>query len=145
MSSIHKQQGFALVENLVAIALLGIALAGSVSLFSNTISSNKASRTYASLISEVQDVVDQYREEPFNTLIARLGSNISTISNGAQATESFTSSRSRATFTSTLTAIRSRSEGAPEAVRLNVSAVQRRNKLGNHTYSFETIIANVKR
>lgn len=145
MKTVKLQRGFALVENLVAIALLGIALAGSVSLFSNTAASNKASRTHASLIAEVQDVVDQYREEPFNTLIARFGTDISNISNGAQATETFTSSRSRASFTSVLTAIRSHDEGSPEAVRILVTAVQRRNKLGSHSYSFETIIANVKR
>lgn len=145
MRTFRAQRGIALVENLVALAMLGIALVGSVSLFSNSMNSNKASRSYMALVSEVQDIVDQYREESFTTLIARFGSNIANIANGTQATETYRSSRSRATFTSRLTAIRSHGEGSPEAVRLEVTAVQRRNKLGDRTYTFETIIANVKR
>ena len=141
----RDQRGVALVENLVAMAILSISLVGSVSIFSNTSNSNRASRSHAALVAEVQDIVDQYREEAFNTLLTRFNTNITAISNGARITESYTSTRSRATFTSTLTAIHSRDEGSPEAIRLNVSANQRRGKLGNRTYTFETIVANVKR
>jgi Tfp pilus assembly protein PilV len=139
-----SQHGIALVENLVAIAVLSIAIVGSVSLYGTNAQATKASRDYAALVSETQSIIDGYRNENFNTLILRFNTNPQEISSGAQVTESYTSARTQTTFTSKLTAIKSRPQGNPEAVRLQLSALQRRGKMGTANYSFETLLANIR-
>lgn len=143
--TIQSERGIGIVENMVAMAILAIALVGSVSIMTTSLNADKASRTDAALVADAQKIIDAYRQEDFTTLIARFGTDISSIANNAVVTETSTSKRARATYTARLTALKSRSTGIPDGVKVNVTAVQRRGKLKNRTIQFETMIANVVR
>ena len=135
------QKGFALVENLVAIALLGISIVGATSLFISSFHTNSASRTYTAVIGDVHSIIDGYRTTSFSTLLGKFNTAFDGITNGQVAAETSTSIPARATYTTTFTAIKTSTTNIPEAVKIQVQAVQRRGQFDDATYRFETIIA----
>lgn len=144
MKSRNSQRGIGLIENMVAIALLGISMVGATSLFINSFHSNAASRTYTSLISDVHTIIDEYRRGNYSDLLDKFPSSYTAITNGQTAQETTGSPDARATYTTTFTAIKTSTTNIPEAVRIQIRAVQRRGKFGDATYQFETMIAQTR-
>lgn len=144
MQKRKSQKGFAIVESLVSIGLVTIAMVGMTSLVASSINANTASRSYASLSSEVDTIVDSYRVTPYNSLLKKFNSDFLSITNNQNIVEIVESTRSKASFTSTLTAIKGVSGSIPEQIKLRVIGTQRRAIFGNITYQFETIIAPTK-
>lgn len=138
-----SQRGVGIVENLVAMALVAIAVVGSTSLFITCFHSNASTRTYTSVIADVQSIVDSYRNGSYADLLGRFGTSYVNIANGQQATLSSESADSRAAYTTTFTAIKTSPGSIPEAVRVRVAATHRRGNPGDVVYDFETIIAQV--
>ena len=142
--STRRQLGMTIVENLIAIALLGIVLAGSSRAIIYTLHSNQSARGYSALASDVQKVVDGYRQLPYATLLGKFDADYGAIVDGQTTTESLSFDESRSDFVTTFTALRSSNTGFPEAVKVNVAATQRRAKLGDSIFTFETYIAQVR-
>lgn len=137
------QAGFIIIEILVSISLLALILSGISRLIILSMHANTSARTFSSLVSEVQDTVDGFRNGSFTSLLDKFNTGYTSITNGQTATTTSTSSYSRATFTITYTAIRTNNEAAPEAVRIAISAQQRRGLLGTISYDFETIVSSI--
>ncbi len=133
--------GFSLIENLVSIILLSLVLAPSTNLIVYSMQANSAARNYSVTASEVQEKIDQVRNTSFNQILAEFGSTYSDIEDGDTASQEWTSNESRANFTITYTAIKGGTVGLPEAVKIHVRAVQRRGRLGDLQYDYETIMA----
>ena len=137
-----NEVGVTIVENLVSIALIGIAVVGSIPMFATCFGSNASARSFAAVTNDVQDLLDSYRSMSYATLLAKFGANPTAITNNQTVTESSTSTDAKANYSVVFTAIRSVSSAIPEAVRVRVSIDQRRGKLGIHSLSYETIVAN---
>jgi Tfp pilus assembly protein PilV len=141
-TSAKSQRGVTIVENLIALTLFAIVIAGSSRFIIAAMRSNTSSRTYLALVSDVQQIVDGYRKGTYSTLLSNFGSVYTSIANNQTVTlTSSTKQNARATFTTTLTAIKTSNTSFPEAIKVRVAATQRRGKFGNATYSFETVIA----
>ena len=139
----QRERGFGIVENLVAISLLGIAIVGTTSLVVNTFHMNAASRSHTAVMSDVEAIIDSYRSSGFASLLDEYGIGYSAIVNGQTVTRTVTSAESKASYQVTLMAIKTSSAGLPEAIRLTISSSHRRGKLGTAAYQFETLIAQV--
>jgi len=137
----HSSAGFSIMETLVAISLLGVTLAAVTRLHIYTLHSNGAVRDYSTLNGDLRGVVDSYRNLAFATLLTKFGAAHINIANGATVTETPTSSNRHVTFSALLTAIKSSSGGAPEAIKLTITATQKKGKLGTKAFNYETIIA----
>lgn len=137
----HRRLGYSIIEVLISISILGIVIASTSRLVIVSMHANKASRSYASLVTEVQEIMDQYRGASYNSLLSKFSSSFSSIADGQAVEESVYSDRSRASYSITLTAIKSAGNGNPEAVRVRVEADHRRGVYGNTTYDFETLIS----
>lgn len=138
---VMSEGGFSLVENLVSILLLSLVLASSTNLIVYSMQANSAARSYSAMSSEVQQKVDEVRNMSFSQILAHFGGTYSDIEDGETATEEWSSSESRAEFTVTYTAIKGGTIGLPEAVNVHIQAVQRRGRLGQIQYDYETIVA----
>ncbi len=134
------EQGFTIIENLVAITLVSIALVGSTALFSSSYQHNATRRTYGALAADARLIIDAYRSN-YNSLLDEFGVNYIDIANGQQATISQSSAQSRSLYTIVLTAQKTKADSIPEAVTVTIQAAQRRGKLADGQYTFETIIA----
>lgn len=139
----RSESGFSIIENLVAISLLGIAMVGTTVLFASTFQSSSSSRDYVAVSADVQSVVDSYYND-YNSLLAEFASAPGEIANGESAVRNLNSTNAKADYVITLTAIKTKSEGTPEAVRIEVRAAQRRGKLENSNFTFETVIPQVR-
>lgn len=144
MFSTSCQRGLTIVENLLAISLLGIALAGSSRAIIYTMHSNQSARANTALAADVQKVVDGYRQLSYAQLLNKISTNYSGITDGQAATESLEFAESRASMLTTFSAVKTSNTGFPEAVKVSVAATQRRGKLGDATYTYETFIAQVR-
>ncbi len=140
----YAQRGIGIIENLVAIAILGISIVGATSLFISSFHSNAASRTYTTLISDVHTIIDEYRTGAFSDLLDKFPVSYTAIADGQTISETTTSVDARATYTTSFTAVKTSTTNIPEAIRIQVNAVQRRGKFDDATYRFETIIAQTK-
>lgn len=141
----RNDAGFALVESLVAVVLVSITVVGSTSLVVTCFHSNAATRTFAGVESDINSIIDGYRNAAYSTILAKFGGSPGSIADGQMAVEASSVSTSRTTYSTQFIAIRSAAGNQPEAVRLNVTATQRRGGgMGNATYTFETIIAQVQ-
>jgi len=137
----RSAKGFSILEVLVAIGLLGIVLASSAKVIILSMQANKATRTHASVIADVQDIIDNYRGQSYATLLSSFGSDFSAIANGATAASTVTSSRSRATYNVTLTAQKSTSTSNPETVQVRIQALQRRGAFDTADTDYTTLIS----
>lgn len=143
----HKcsQAAFSILEVLVAISLLGIVMASSAKVIILSMEANTATRSYASVISDVQDIIDNYRGQSYVTLLSNFGTDFSAITNGQTVTSTVTSTKSRATYTVSLIAQKSTSNSNPETVQVRVQAVHRRGStLKNADYDFSTLISQAR-
>lgn len=143
MNTMHIKQnrGFSVVEVIVSIALLGIVIAGSSNAIIVSMQANEATRSYASVMTDVYQLVDDYRSQSYTSLLSKFGSDFKAITNGQTVIETSSATRSRASYTITLTAIKTASNSNPEAIQINVSALHRRGKFGDATYDFNTIVS----
>ena len=137
-----KESGVSIIENLVAISLVGLAMVGSTNLFITTYKTNSAARNFTSLAADSQGLIDQYRQN-YSWALLEFGTGATSIANGQSTTVAVNSEASRSTITLTLTAIKSRAGTIPEAIRVKASGVQRTSSTTTATYEFETIIAQV--
>lgn len=138
---IKSQRGISIVENMLAIALLGIVIAGSSRMIIMGLESNGSTRNYAGVAADVQSIFDSYRNGSYLTLLNKFNTPYLQIGDGQSASENTNSSKAKATYQTTFTAIKASATSYPEAVKIAVQADQRRGKLGNVTYTFETVIA----
>ena len=138
----RAERGFSLVENLVAISILAAVIVGSAKLHIYTLHANSASQDYSTLADEVHAIIDGYRSQGLNALLAKFGGSRTGIANGASTTETAPSISPKLSYLVTFTAINSAAGGAPQAVRVTIEATQRRGALGNHVFTYETIIAH---
>lgn len=137
----RSQRGVTIIENLIALSLFALVIAGSSRYIITAMQSNTNSRTYAALVADVQQIVDTYRRGAYTALLDQFGGTYSSIQNGQVATHSSTFTSARATFVTAFTAIKTSNTAFPEAVKVKVRATQRRGKLSNATFDFETVIA----
>lgn len=137
-----KEAGITIIENLVAISLVGLAIVGSTGLFITTYKTNASARNFTSLVADCQGLIDQYRQN-YTALLNEFGSSYTEIANGQSTTISVESPASRSNITLTLTAIKAREGTIPEAVRVRANGVQRTSSNTTSSYSFETIVAQV--
>ena len=136
-----KERGVSIIEILVAISLLGIVIVSSSNLIIVSMHANQAARTYSSVVADVQQIIDDYRGQGYVALLNKFGGSWSAITNGQTVVETTTSDRSRATYSVTLTAVKSSSDANPVAIQVEVSAAHRRGKFGDTTYTFHTMIS----
>ncbi len=138
-----NESGITIVENLVAMALISIAVVGASTFFITTFQANAATRIGTSLVSDMQALVESYRSSSYSALLDKFNTGYTTITDGQTASESVTVPRSRATYQITFTAIKTNTNFMPEAVRVRVSATQNRGKLGTKNLNMETLIAQL--
>lgn len=137
-----RERGFSIVENLIAIGLLGIVIVGSARLHIYTLQANGTAQDYSTLNDEAQALVDNYRGQGFDALLARFGGSRTAIANGATVSETTPSVSPKIAYVTTFTAIAAASGGAPQAIHVRIEATQQRGALGEHVFSYETIIAH---
>lgn len=137
-----NQKGITIVENLVALALLSIVMAGSARTIIVMMHANASHRQFVASQSEVQAVVDQYRSEPYNDILALFGNDYRGISDGQTYSTNHVSSNGRSNYVITFTANKTNLNSTPESVKISIEATQRRGSLGNTEYNYETIISN---
>jgi prepilin-type N-terminal cleavage/methylation domain-containing protein len=142
--TVKSQHGFALVESLVAIALLGITIVGITRLFTTCFLTHAATQHYAAVENDMQAIIDTYRTTSYTALLGKFGINPLAIQNGQQVTETTTGTFAKATYATVLTALKSTIGATPEAVRISVTATQRRGVLGDTQFTFETVMAPIQ-
>jgi type II secretory pathway pseudopilin PulG len=139
--ALKKQSGFALVESLVAIGLIGITMVGMTKLFTICFNANASTRSYAAVENDVQSIIDGYRVNTYTQLLLKFGSDPLQITNGQSVTETATGTFAKTDYSTRLTALKSSTGATPEAIRLTVTATQRRGTIGSTQYTFETLMA----
>jgi type II secretory pathway pseudopilin PulG len=137
------QRGISLIENLVAVGLMAIIMAASSRLMIVTMHANEAARSHASILSDVQQIVDTYRAGNYGVLLGKFGGDYTTIANGTTVEETVTAPHSHATYTVRFTAFKASSVAIPEAIQVRVTAQHRKGKLGVSDYVYETVVAQV--
>jgi len=138
----RAEHGVSVIENLFAIAHLGLTIVGTVKLHIYTLHANTANQHYSTLVDEVQAIVDGYRHSGLNAVLAKYGALRTTIGNGATRTETVASVSPNVSYLVTFTALSAASGSAPQAVRVRIDATHLRGKLGTKVFSYETIIAH---
>jgi type II secretory pathway pseudopilin PulG len=133
-----------IIENLIAITLLGLVLTASSRMIISTIQANRSARGFAGAIAEVQKSIDGYRTGSYTAILDKFGGTYSSIEDNETVTETTYSDASRTTLVTTYTAIKTSSTAFPEAVRITIDATQRRAALGDAQYRFETVIAHIR-
>ena len=139
-----RQHGLTIIENLIAISLVGIALAGGSRAIIYTMHSNQSARAYTALAADVQKTVDGYRQLTYAQLLSKISTNYSAITDGQSASETLDFAESHSSMQTTFSAVKTSNTAFPEAVKVSVAATQRRGKLGDATYTYETYIAQVR-
>ena len=150
MSSLFKlcrgpsgERGFSIIENLVAITILGIASVATIPLIFLSLNATSESRTQAAALGEVEAIVSKYKTMPFVEMLQEISSNVPDIQDGDRAILTEDSENGRTTFRVTLTAIKTQTLGNPEAVRLRIDVTQTRGHRAARDFAFETIISQV--
>jgi|1048.fasta_scaffold22338_3 hypothetical protein len=136
-----NEKGSGLIENLVSLSMLAIVIASVSSAILLTMHGNASSRTYASVIADVQSIVDSLRHGTYTQILDKFNSSYGTINNNQTTSEIVRSSESRAIYTVTYTAIKRSANAIPDAVKVRVNISHSKGHLGNSTTAFETIIA----
>jgi hypothetical protein len=139
----RAERGSGIIENVIALALLGITIVGSVNLHVYTLQANGANRNFSTLTEEVQAIMDGYRGEGLNAILGRFGIPRTTITNGTTTSETVASVIPAISYQVTFTAINIASGGAPQAVRVTILATQQRGSLGISEFSYETVISQL--
>lgn len=142
MTSRAGERGSGVIENVIAMGLLGLTIVGSVNLHVYTLHANEANQNFGTLSEEVQAIADEYRSGGLNALLARFPGPRNAIVDGAIANEMRDSISPFIDYTVTFTAINSATGSPPQAVRVTIVAQQQRGKLGPSQYRYETIIAH---
>ena len=137
------ERGISVVENLIAIALLAMVVAGSAQFVMLTMQANQSTRSYSALAAEAQKMIDGYRAS-YPALLNKFGSAYSAITNGQTAIEESSSSSGWTDFRTTFTAIKTSNVSFPEAVQVEIVATQRRGRFAGVTHTFGTWIARVR-
>ncbi|MCC6954556.1 MAG: type II secretion system protein [Deltaproteobacteria bacterium] len=137
------ERGFSIVENLVAITILGIASVATIPLIFLSLNATGESRNQAAALAEVEGLVSDYKTLPFIEVLQKIASNVPSIQDGDTVTITEPLEGGRSSYTVTLTAIKSQSLGNPEAVRMLIEVTQRRGTRADRQYQFETIISQV--
>jgi len=138
----HAEKGINLIENMVAMSILSLVIASASSAMIMSYHGNNTARTYSGVVSDIQGIVDGLRNGPYTSILLKFGTSaFLTITNNQTANETILGNESRATYTITYTAIKRSATSIPDAVRVRIAIAHRAGKLGNNTYSFETIIA----
>ncbi len=143
LSERSNQSGFSVVENLVAISILGIASVATVPLITFSFAATGASRNQASILAELEGIIANYQTQPYNTLLQNIDPVIPTIQDGDNASIVQDSTIGDAEFTITFTAIKTTPLGLPDGVRVKVEIVQQRGILHAQTYALETVMMQV--
>ncbi len=138
-----NERGVTIIENLIALSILTVIVASNSRFILLSMKMNQNTRSYMSLASDAQQIIDNYRNGPYSDLLDNFGGSYSAIEDGETANEETHSSNARADFNTTFTAVKTSNTAFPEAVRVQVEATQRRGTLGSATYTFETIITQV--
>ena len=112
----RSEDGITIVENLVAISLFLITLAGSHSLFSYSMHSNASARTYTTLATDVQELMDSFRKDSYTGLLDKFSTTYTAIADGQTVTETIQSSDARASYQVTYTAIKSKASSSSLAL-----------------------------
>lgn len=139
-----RSGGYSIIEVLVSLSLLGTVIASSSKVIILSMHANKATRTYASVVSDIQEIIDDYRGQNYLNLLSLFGTSFSVITNDQTVAQTITSKRSRAEYTVTLRAIKSTSNANPEALEVTIEADHRRGMFSNASYSFTTIISQAR-
>lgn len=140
-NKIKKQKGFALVENLVSISLVSIAMVGLTSLVITSVNANNSSRDYVAVVSDVNSIVDNYRNLSYQQLLNKFGSNPTSINDGQTIVENSSGQHSKSEYQVNLVALKSGIVSTPEAIQIRVNATQRRGIFGDQQFTFETLLA----
>lgn len=133
-----------IVENLVAISILGIVIISVTPILVTSMQSNGIARSHTSLVADVQSIVDGYRNSTYQTILDKFATTYTAITDGQTVSESSTSSESRASYSTTFTAIKLNPTSSPEAVKITVVATQRRGNFPDASYTFETVISEAR-
>ena len=141
--SARKERGFSIIENLVAIALLGIASVSTVPVIAASFAATSSARSHSAVLSEIEGIVSDYRTMPYPELLQKIDSDLPQIADGESGTETIDVQAGRATVEVTVTAIKTQPLGLPEGVRLRMRVEQRQGHLNPREYEFETIITQV--
>ncbi len=140
-NTIDGTRGFALIESLVAVVMLSLTIVAVSKLHIYTLYTGNAIRDYSTLTGDVRAAMDSYRNLDFGTLLTKFNSIHSNIAHGTTVTESNASLDRNINYSTVLTAVRSASHGAPEAVSVRISVTDRRGKLGTKVFNYESLIA----
>lgn len=144
-SSKKTQAGFSIVENLISLLLFALVTVGTSDFIATALSANAAGRRFSALAEGVHREMDSLRALPFRTVLSKFkAGSLSKIRDGETVSERKTLDTAHTTYTLTYTAVKTGKSGAPDAVWVRMTAAQRRGKLGEATYDFETIISQVK-
>ncbi len=139
-----RDSGFTIIENLIAVTLLSLVIASNSRFIISSMFANQSARAYDALAAEVQKKVDTYRSNTYSQLLDKFGSNHSAITDGQTATENGSTTNGRSSYVTSFTANKSSNTGLPESVGIKVVATQRRGKFANASFSFETVIAQMR-
>ena len=137
----QSERGVGVIEALCAITIIAISIAGSISLYLNTVRHLATARTFAGVSSDVESIIEGYRNQTFTQLLAYYNKTNSSITDGETITLTPTTYESKADYTVTFKAIKSLPEATPEALQVDIEANQRGAKSGTLTFNFSTIIA----
>lgn len=136
-----NERGSGLIENLVSLSMLAIVITSVSSAILLTMHGNASSRTYTSVLADVQSIVDSLRHGTYTQILDKFNSNYNSISNNQIVSENVRSSESRAIYTVTYTAIKRSANAIPDAIKVRINISHSKGHLGNSTSAFETMIA----
>lgn len=140
-TNFSEEHGSGLIENLVSLSMLAIVITSVSSAILLTMHGNAGSRTYTSVIADVQSIVDSLRHGAYTQILDKFNSNYNSIANNQITSEVIKSSESRAMYTVTYTAIKRSANAIPDAIKVRINISHSKGHLGNSASSFETIIA----
>ncbi|MCB9029419.1 MAG: type II secretion system protein [Deltaproteobacteria bacterium] len=143
IKSLHSRSdsGIGLIENLVSIAMMSIIIASASATMIMSFNSNDSVQTYSSVVSDVQAIIDDYRNAQYTELLDKFGGLYTDILDGESTTVNSSSSDSKADYQTILTAIKRSANSVPDALKVTIVVTHRRGTLGDGTYRFETVIA----
>lgn len=139
----NNERGISIVENLVAITLLSIILASTSRLVILAVEANASRRDFTSVGANVQGLIDNYRAGNYTELLDKFGSSYASIEDGDTVSETQELAFGKASMEIVYQAIKSGPGTYPDAIEIQITVNQRRGKLQNASFQFDSVIAPV--
>ena len=138
----RRELGITILENLVALTLVAVTMAGASKMIISGMHANKNSREFGQITTEVNNIISAIDGAGYGTLLNAFATSYPLITDGQTVTyATVNSTYTPSSYVVTLEAIKNLNGTIPESLIVRVATTHNRVKFGSSNHVFETIIS----